>query len=57
MYLACGNLVPARSCWAAGRCFPRGGFPVQSGWGLDEWAGAYDWGRGCFVRGVRLGRD
>ena len=54
IYLACGKLVSSEPCWAARGCFSRGGFPVQSGWGVDEWASANNWRWGCFVRGVGL---
>lgn len=49
-YLACRKMVSSESCWVARGCFTRGGFLVQSGRRVDEWAGAYDWGRGFLVR-------
>lgn len=53
LHLACGHLVPSGSCWGARGRLPCGGFPVQSGWRVDEWAGARDWRWGCHVKEVR----
>ena len=50
VYLGCGVLVSSWSCWVAGGCFPRGGFLVQQGWRVDEWAGTCDWRWGWYVR-------
>lgn len=50
VHLGRGVLVAPWSRWAAGGCFSRGGFLVQQGWRVDEWAGACDWGWGCSLR-------
>lgn len=55
MSLARGKLVSSESCRAAGGCFSRGGFSVQSGWGVDEWAGPYNWRWSCLVSGMSFG--